>query len=67
MTERSHARIGDPELFQVGIIVRDLEKSMAHYQNTPGIGPWGIVDGDESIISDMTCHGLNRSPTGGNG
>jgi len=57
MTERSHAGIGDPELFQVGIIVRDLEKSMAHYQKTLGIGPWGIVDGDESTISDTTYHG----------
>jgi hypothetical protein len=45
------------ELFQVCIVVHDLDKSMEHYQNVLGIGPWECMDIDPSIVSDMTYHG----------
>ena len=45
------------ELYQVGIVVRDLEKSMEHYQNVLGIGPWETFDADPSTISDMMYGG----------
>ena len=57
MTESSRVRIKVSELYQVGIVVRDLEKSMEHYQNILGIGPWDTVNIDPSTLSDMTYHG----------
>jgi len=41
----------------VGIVVHDLDKSMENYQNAFGIGPWGTMNIDPSIFSDMTYHG----------
>jgi methylmalonyl-CoA/ethylmalonyl-CoA epimerase len=57
MAEPSHAKVKVSELYQVGIVVQDLEKSMEHYQNTFGIGPWGILNIDSSMFSEMTYHG----------
>ena len=57
MTEPSRAKIRIQELYQVGIVVHDLEKSMEHYQTTFGIGPWEIMNIDPSTFSDMTYHG----------
>ena len=57
MTEPSPRKIRVSELYQVGLVVRDLEKSIEHYQNTLGIGPWEVINVDSSIISDMTYHG----------
>lgn len=41
----------------MGIVVHDLDKSMENYQNAFGIGPWGTMNIDPSIFSDMTYHG----------
>ena len=57
MAEQSHAKVKVSELYQVGIVVRDLEKSIEHYQNTFGIGPWGVMNFDPSIFTDMTYRG----------
>jgi len=57
MAEPSRARIKASELYQVGIVVRDLEKSMEHYQNILGIGSWDTMNIDSSTLSDMTYHG----------
>ena len=57
MTEPSRAKIKVSELYQVGIVVHDIEKSIEHYQNTFGIGPWGTMNVDPSIFSEMTYHG----------
>ena len=57
MTEPSRAKVKVSELYQVGIVVHDLEKSMEHYQSTFGIGPWQIMNIDPSIFSEMTYHG----------
>lgn len=45
------------ELDQVGIVVRDLQKSMEHYWNNFGIGPWNILRFSSSELSDMTYRG----------
>lgn len=57
MVRQSNPVVKVPELYQVGIVVRDLEKSMEHYQKVLGIGPWETMDADPSIISDMMYHG----------
>jgi methylmalonyl-CoA/ethylmalonyl-CoA epimerase len=57
MAEPSSVKVKVSELYQVGIVVHDLEKSMENYQNTFGIGPWGIMNIDPSIFSEMTYHG----------
>ena len=41
----------------MGIVVHDLDKSIENYQNAFGIGPWGIMNIDSSIFSDMTYNG----------
>jgi len=57
MTEQSRAKIEISELYQVGIVVHDLEKSIERCQNTFGIGPWEIMNIDPSTFSDMTYRG----------
>ncbi len=44
------------ELFQVGIVVRDLEKSMKQYETLLGIDEWKIVEINSSTTK-MTYHG----------
>ena len=57
MSERSRPKLDASQLHQVCVVVRDLEKSMEHYQNTLGIGPWEVSEWDDSNISEMTYHG----------
>lgn len=57
MAESNRAKVKIPELYQVGIVVQDLEKSIENYQNTFGIGPWGTMNIDPSTFRDMTYHG----------
>jgi len=57
MAEPSRAKVKVSELYQVGIVVQDLMKSIEHYQNTFGIGPWEVITLDASTLSDMTYHG----------
>jgi len=57
MAEPVVSGINVSELYQVCIAVDDLEKSMEHYQNTIGVGPWMTFDVDPSFISEMTYHG----------
>lgn len=45
------------ELFQVGIVVRNLEKSMKYYETILGIGPWKLFDAGPDLISDTTYYG----------
>ena len=42
---------------EVGIVVRDLHKSMENYWNNYGIGPWNVVHFDSAELSDMTYRG----------
>ncbi len=57
MAELSRPGVKVSELYQAGIAVHDLEKSIEHYQNTFGIGPWGIMAVDPSTFSEMTYRG----------
>ena len=57
MAEPNHAKVKISELYQVGIVVQDLDKSMERYQSTFGIGPWTVMNIDPSIFSEMTYHG----------
>jgi len=56
MAQPTRAKIKVSELFQVGVVVRDLENSMRHYESILGIGPWEVVEVDSSS-ADMTYHG----------
>ena len=56
MTKQIPSIIKVSELFQVGIVVRDLEKSMKTYQSLLGIDKWETVEIDSSTIS-MTYRG----------
>ena len=44
------------ELFQVGIVVRDLDESLKHYKNLLGIGSWEVVKVNSST-HQFTYHG----------
>ena len=57
MAEPSRVKFKVSELYQVCIAVYDLEKSMEHYQNIMGIGPWEVFTADASSLSDMIYHG----------
>jgi len=45
------------ELYQVCVVVHDLEKSIEHYRDVLGVGPWETLEGDSSTFSDVTYHG----------
>ena len=57
MAEPNQAQIKISELYQVGIVVHDLEKSMERYEKAFGIGPWDVINVDSSMFSEMTYHG----------
>ena len=45
------------ELYQVGIVVRDIEISMRDYESILGISTWQVFDADPSVVSDVIYHG----------
>lgn len=51
------AKVKVSELSHVGIVVRDLESSIKHYQNVLGIGPWKVINIEPSTVSNITYHG----------
>ncbi len=44
-------------LFQVGIVVRDLEKSMKLYEELLGIGDWADMEVSSEILTSLTYKG----------
>lgn len=42
----SPPRLVDGTLYQIGVVVRDLEAGMAHYSTLLGLGPWRRIDTD---------------------
>jgi 4-hydroxyphenylpyruvate dioxygenase-like putative hemolysin len=56
MTQQLPSTIKVSELFQVGIVVHDLEKSMKQYQSLLGIDKWEVMEIDSSTIP-MTYRG----------
>jgi methylmalonyl-CoA/ethylmalonyl-CoA epimerase len=45
------------EIGQIGIVVRDLEKTMAQYQRLLGWGPWDIYEYRSPWLHDTEIHG----------
>lgn len=50
-------RVNLGAVVQIGIVVRDLQKTIAEYWNTFGIGPWSIWNYDPTVVADMTYQG----------
>jgi methylmalonyl-CoA/ethylmalonyl-CoA epimerase len=45
------------ELNQIGIVVRDLEQSMAQYHRLLGWGPWDVYEYESPWLRDTWVHG----------
>jgi methylmalonyl-CoA/ethylmalonyl-CoA epimerase len=45
------------EIYQIGIVVRDLQKAVDNYWATMGIGPWQIVRMEPPILTDVNLRG----------
>jgi methylmalonyl-CoA/ethylmalonyl-CoA epimerase len=45
------------EICQIGIVVRNLQKSVDNYWATLGIGPWSIVRIGPPLLRDVTMRG----------
>lgn len=45
------------ELFQVGIVVRDLKKTIELYETTLGIGPWQVYTITNAMFKSLTYNG----------
>ena len=56
MSQQLPSIIEVSELFQVGIVVYNLEKSMKQYESLMGIDKWEVVEIDSSIMP-MTYYG----------
>jgi len=50
--------VAKKEIFQIGIIVDDMEKTAEHYWKTFGIGPWYFLDFDVASMSEYTFRGI---------
>jgi catechol 2,3-dioxygenase-like lactoylglutathione lyase family enzyme len=44
-----------PRLTQIGIYVKDMDASIAQYENVFGIGPWLILEGETDYCLDRGC------------
>ncbi len=44
-------------LAQIGVVVRDLQKTIDEYWNIFGIGPWSIWKYDPTVVEDVTYRG----------
>lgn len=52
-----HSKISLTGLYQVGLVVRDLDSSVEHYRNTLGIQTWGYMLLDDSVLVEPTYRG----------
>jgi 4-hydroxyphenylpyruvate dioxygenase-like putative hemolysin len=50
-------KINIGEIIQIGIIVRDLQKTVDNYWAIFGIGPWQVVRMEPPILTDVTLRG----------
>jgi len=57
MTEEATPVVKVSELYQVGIVVRDLKKSIELYEKLLGIGPWDEMCIDGEVLTSMTYKG----------
>lgn len=51
------------EVLQVGLVVKDLEKTMQNYTDIMGVGPWEIYDLDENSLKDVKIYGKPQKLT----
>lgn len=49
------------EIRQIGIVVKDVEKTARNYWELLGIGPWMLVDFKPPHVRDVTLHGISMS------
>ncbi len=47
-----------PRLAQVGIYVKDMDKSIERFENVFGIGPWLVLEGDTDYCLDRGCEAV---------
>lgn len=57
MTEAGTPRMKIGQLEQVGLVVRDLQKSMESLWNSFGIGPWSVYVYPASALKETTYRG----------
>ena len=57
MVASSQGKFKVSEISQVAIVVRDLQKTMEHYWNTLGIGPWQIYTVEPPFLHDTKYRG----------
>ena len=49
------------KILQIGIVVKDIQKSVKTYEEVYGIGPWQIFDGDVSmVVREMKVFGEKK-------
>ena len=61
MSQTGPAKVRIQEINQVGIVVRDIEKTVEAYWNTLGIGPWTITPWEPPLVHDRKYHGKPSS------
>lgn len=51
------------QLLQIGIIVRDVDRAVAYYENVLGMGPWEVsyMRGDQPPTEDLTINGKRET------
>jgi len=50
------------KILQIGIVVKDIEKSIKTYEEAYGIGPWQRLDSNDStIVREMKVYGERKS------
>ena len=57
MEKPSNAILKDSKLYQVGIVVRDLQQSIEQFRNVLGIDTWRVIDINPSTARDLTYYG----------
>jgi catechol 2,3-dioxygenase-like lactoylglutathione lyase family enzyme len=48
-------RLHMPKLAQIGIYVKDMDKSIERFESLFGIGPWLVLEGDTEYCLDRGC------------
>jgi len=57
MAEANEGKFKVSEISQVAIVVRDIQKTIEHYWNTLGIGPWQIYTIEPPSLHDTKYRG----------
>jgi len=49
-----------PRLAQIGIYVKDMDKSIERFENVFGIGPWLVLEGETEYCMDRGCETMAK-------